>query len=855
MGDKLYEENSVQAIAESIRTKLGVDTTYKIAEMSGAINTIVVPDGTTNITENGYHDVAAYEQAYVHVEGGITPTGTTNIYENGDYDVTDYATAHVAVPQPIGKKTVTENGTDIDIAQYATLDVNVQPNLGTKTVNQNGVYNASDDSLDGYSKVTVSTPVPTGKKTIAANGTDIDVSSYALVDVAVPGPVGKKVITENGTNIDIAAYATADVQVPQGVFPTGTKDITTNGLSDVTNYENVNVQVPQGVFPTGTKDITTNGLSDVTNYENVNVQVSPNVGTKSITENGTYNASSDNLDGYSQVVVNTPVPTGTLDIDENGTYNVSQYANVDVDIEQYGKPVVPQTGTWQYKSTYQKGFIILGKDDDPADSAQFVRMINGYGFPVVLNSSQQWQNNTINNDDDTQYSTYPSYSYSMFPNGGTINQLNKLVIAQNRGEIAMHGSGEEKIWDSTNLTGTTLDNYYSTYTTGGGTKTKEEFKSAIMEKYASTDVAQGASILDTKRKALQNLLGHWVYSIGLWGGNFDFIIDDINCGTNGAVASSSIKVDIQKNFMGDGTLSAGTYRADPYYIYRDSSGLTPSKIETDILAAYNARTCIELFHHYYLDGTASKWNDFKTSLDTLKNYVSQGKVSVVTRKEFYDLGEFVEHPITSISISPNELTYPLNTEFSASDFTIAANLNDGTTTTCQADRILDLSHIDSTTEGTYTVYLEYRGFFANCSVSISNVVPTHYLLENYSTSGDSIDRLANFGVVDPALAYESGKSYRIQFHFRAETTAQYSSHNILFNAPTYNGAVNWRSSTDVYIDSVNGITEADITIDITANSSRDIEYLARCGNTLNTTIGSWTVTNGYVYEITQEGGD
>lgn len=217
MGDKLYEENSVQAIAESIRSKLGVDTTYKIAEMSGAINTIVVPDGTTNITENGYHDVAAYEQAYVHVEGGITPTGTTNIYENGDHDVTDYATAHVAVPQPIGKKTVTENGTDIDIAQYATLDVNVQPNLGTKTVNQNGVYNASDDSLDGYSKVTVNTPVPTGKKTIAANGTDIDVSSYALVDVAVPGivPTGTLPITDNGT-YDVTNYASAIVNVSGG---------------------------------------------------------------------------------------------------------------------------------------------------------------------------------------------------------------------------------------------------------------------------------------------------------------------------------------------------------------------------------------------------------------------------------------------------------------------------------------------------------------------------------------------------------------------------------------------------------------------------------------------------------------
>ena len=313
MGDKLYEENSVQAIAESIRSKLGVDTTYKIAEMSGAINTIVIPDGTTNITENGYHDVKAYEQAYVHVEGGITPTGTTNIYENGDHDVTNYATAHVAVPQPIGKKTVTENGTDIDIAQYATLDVIVEPNLGTKTVNQNGVYNASDDNLDGYSKVTVSTPVPTGKKNIVQNGTDIDVSSYALVDVAVPEPVGKKTITENGTNIDIAAYATADVIVQPNV---GTKSITENGTynasaDNLDGYSQVTVTTP---VPTGTKQITANGTNiDVAQYATADVQVDPNVGTKSITNNGTYNASSDSLDGYSTVTVNVPPDLGFRD--------------------------------------------------------------------------------------------------------------------------------------------------------------------------------------------------------------------------------------------------------------------------------------------------------------------------------------------------------------------------------------------------------------------------------------------------------------------------------------------------------------------------------------------------------------
>jgi hypothetical protein len=44
-----------------------------------------------------------------------------------------------------------------------------------------------------------------------------------------------------------------------------------------------------------------------TAYSPVTVNVPANVGTKTITANGTYTASSDNLDGYSSVDVNTPV--------------------------------------------------------------------------------------------------------------------------------------------------------------------------------------------------------------------------------------------------------------------------------------------------------------------------------------------------------------------------------------------------------------------------------------------------------------------------------------------------------------------------------------------------------------------
>ena len=49
-----------------------------------------------------------------------------------------------------------------------------------------------------------------------------------------------------------------------------------------------------------------------------------NLGTKSITANGTYQASDDSLDGYSEVTVNVPIPTMTsATFTQNGTYTAS----------------------------------------------------------------------------------------------------------------------------------------------------------------------------------------------------------------------------------------------------------------------------------------------------------------------------------------------------------------------------------------------------------------------------------------------------------------------------------------------------------------------------------------------------
>jgi hypothetical protein len=83
MANKLYNEESISAIADAIRTKNGTANTYTVAEMANAIlgltiesgDTGITPNGALSITENGTFDVTNYASAIVNVQNSDTESG------------------------------------------------------------------------------------------------------------------------------------------------------------------------------------------------------------------------------------------------------------------------------------------------------------------------------------------------------------------------------------------------------------------------------------------------------------------------------------------------------------------------------------------------------------------------------------------------------------------------------------------------------------------------------------------------------------------------------------------------------------------------------------------------------------
>lgn len=429
MSEGYIASDILKDIEDSIKYKLGTQDDYSPPEMPGAImsipQTIDARVGEKDIIKNGVYDsVDDYLDGYNHVnvrvpteEGGgkILPVlKNLDVSENGSYDASDegadgYDVVNVNVP-PVPARLlevrIEENGV-IDPPEgydgFSKLRVSVlsDANINEKPdeITENGTYEAIDDGLDGYSKVTVNLNIQ-NEKELTENGTfypDGTNSGVYKMNVNVTPPLEDAEFTRNGNytptgtnygfshvNVNVpnppleqALFTTNGVYTPSGTnygfsevnvsvpLPTlEEKFVTSNGdyypSSSNYGFSHVNVNVPGYVPVLENREFTQNGnYTPSPGYDGffkVDVNVpTKTIGTRSdITSNGTYFASQNSLDGFSEVKVNVPVNTlGVITtITQNGVYNANSYGFngfINVNVQ------VPQTATFGTKTFTENG--------------------------------------------------------------------------------------------------------------------------------------------------------------------------------------------------------------------------------------------------------------------------------------------------------------------------------------------------------------------------------------------------------------------------------------------------------------------------------------------------------------------
>ena len=460
---------------------------------------------------------------------------------------------------------------------------------------------------------------------------------------------------------------------------------------------------------TATKTKTEYTVNDTLNIDDITVTANYSDGSSSVVSGWTSNVSDVDMASEGAKIL-------TISYTEN---NITKTTSIEITVSAITpepSPVVPQTGTWQLKTTTGKKYIIFGTDDDNNGNPKYFRLLRTYGFPYTMNVEAE--NASIAKDlgsdvDDTIFTD--ADAPALFTDGVDVIALGKYLHDNNLGEVAQHGSSASTLWDSEKLTGNFLTSLHTSYIEQGGTKTEAELRTAIMEQLADTDGSQGAVYVDNSRATLEELYGFPIYTVGAWGGSPIATVDGIECNLNSIKGTSNYDWRA-KNYTAVGALVGqfGTNKST-YDLARITCGVNDvasyiEKIEAD-------KVCEFFWHMPFNDEPdVSKW---RTLFNYIKDLVDNGKAEVVTRKQYAEFGEYVENPIVSLSLVRDG---NLNVGDVDSDgaYTITVTYADGTTENLSTEAILDRSAVNTKESGTYVVNAYYRGFTAFTNVVVTS---------------------------------------------------------------------------------------------------------------------------------------
>ena len=274
---------------------------------------------TLTVSSEGYVNTGSLDGTAVTVSASELVSGTYTVDSSGTKDVTNYASA--SVPAGTAGTPSASKGT------VSNHSVSVTPSV----TNTTGWITGSTKS--GTAVTVTASELASGNKAITQNGTGIDVVGYSTVSVNVAGAeytrtvvCPQQTVSSNSRTANLANFPDGFIA---GDYYIVTYDGTEYLLTAETMWSSAQVvgdfhiyyEVPgEYLYPFAMGSSGSDRDIAMLNTSQHTVKVEhlelitggTTLTTKSITANGTYNASSDSANGYSSVTVNVPTGSPTI---------------------------------------------------------------------------------------------------------------------------------------------------------------------------------------------------------------------------------------------------------------------------------------------------------------------------------------------------------------------------------------------------------------------------------------------------------------------------------------------------------------------------------------------------------------